>query len=49
MYNVVEFRVCQERLANHFLSGLDHSADPEEIEDLSRFLRKIIPEQGEKL
>ncbi|KAI5290420.1 hypothetical protein KEM54_001590 [Ascosphaera aggregata] len=28
--------------------GLDHSADPDEIEDLSQFLRRVIPEQAEK-
>ncbi|KAI5300368.1 hypothetical protein KEM56_002510 [Ascosphaera pollenicola] len=29
--------------------GLDHSVDPDEIEDLSSFLKRIIPDQEEKL
>lgn len=34
-------------MANGSSSGLPHSADPEEIQDLERFLEKILPPEGD--
>lgn len=42
---ILAVRPCFRYL--HFHRGLGHSADPDEIEDLERFLHKTLPPQGD--